>query len=132
VPDANLVNWLGRQDDRMLFLASVVLGEIWRGITVLNDGRKKRDLIRWFTGHTGPSQVFAGRLLVFDDAAALQWGEFMAHGLRAGRPRSIVDMEIAAIAKVNGCALVTLNSADFVDLADQLSIIDPTAAGEAD
>lgn len=50
----------------------------------------------------------------------------MAEGRRAGRPRGAIDMQIAAIAKVNGCAMVTCNTRHFLPVGDAVEIVDPT------
>lgn len=44
------------------------------------------------------------------------WARLMAEGKSAGRPRSALDMLIAAIAEAQGCRLVTDNERDFVGL----------------
>jgi predicted nucleic acid-binding protein len=124
-PDPRLADWMARRPNGSLFIASIVLGEIWRGILELDDGARKRDLVRWFSGPTGPRGLFRSRVLPFDDSAAMQCAELIAEGRRIGRPRSPIDMQIAAIAKVNGCALVTLNLADFAPVQDEIAIIDP-------
>jgi predicted nucleic acid-binding protein len=40
----------------------------------------------------------------------------MAEGARSGRPRSALDMQIAAIAQVNGCLVVTDNERHFAGI----------------
>ncbi|MBP0650411.1 PIN domain-containing protein, partial [Mycobacterium tuberculosis] len=60
-----------------------------------------------------PQALFAGRILAFDDGAALVWARLMAEGKAAGRPRSALDMIIAAVAEANGCVVVTDNERDF-------------------
>ncbi len=40
----------------------------------------------------------------------------MVEGKQAGRPRSVSDMVIAAIAEANGCVVVTDNERDFVGI----------------
>jgi toxin FitB len=127
-PNPRLAAWMEARADEELFIASIVLGEIWQGIVEKPTGRKKRDLLRWFASPTGPRSLFAGRILPLDEAAALQWAEFLAEGRRAGRPRSAVDMQIAAIAKVNGCTIVTRNVAHFAPVQGSVPVIDPTQA----
>ena len=41
----------------------------------------------------------------------------MADGKTQGRPRSALDMIIAAVAEAHGCTLVTDNERDFADIA---------------
>lgn len=114
--------------DEDLFIPSLVLGEVWLGILAKPDGRKRRDLLAWFGGPLGPATLFAGRILPFDAAAALQWAEFMAAGRREGQPRSAIDMQVAAIAKVNGCAVVTSNAKHFLPVRNEVEVLDPTGA----
>jgi predicted nucleic acid-binding protein len=54
-----------------------------------------------------------GRILSFDSRAALEWAELMAEGDRKERPRSAIDMMIAAVARANDCVVVTGNARDF-------------------
>jgi predicted nucleic acid-binding protein len=70
-------------------------------------------LERWFAGPEGPQALFAGRVLPFDEAAALIWARLMAEGTATGRPRSALDMIIAAVAEANDCIVVTDNEKDF-------------------
>jgi predicted nucleic acid-binding protein len=56
-------------------------------------------------------------VLAFDDQAGLIWARLMAEGTAQGRPRSAIDMIIAAVAECNGCMVVTDNERDFAGLA---------------
>jgi predicted nucleic acid-binding protein len=56
----------------------------------------------WFSGPGGPQALFAGRVLPFDDVAVLIWARLMAEGSAKGRPRSALDMIIAAVAEASG------------------------------
>lgn len=112
-PSQRLVDWLAVQDDRRLFIAALTLGEVGRGILALPTGRKRKALEAWFLGAEGPAALFAGRILSFDSRAALEWAELMAEGDRKGRPRSAIDMMIAAVARANDCVVVTGNARDL-------------------
>jgi predicted nucleic acid-binding protein len=112
-PSQRLVAWLAVQGDEQLFISTLTLAEIGRGILALPAGRKRKALEAWFRGAEGPQAVFVGRILSFDPRAALEWAQLMAEGDRKGRPRSAIDMMIAAIAKANGCVVVTGNARDF-------------------
>lgn len=125
-PNRRLAAWMEGRSDAELFIASLTLGEIWQGILAKPDGRRKRELLAWFNGSSGPGNLFLGRVLPFDGAAALSWAELMAEGRRAGRPRSALDMQIAAVAQVNGCAIVTRNTGHFLPVKDRIIVLDPT------
>ena len=61
---------------------------------------------RWFSGPEGPQALFAGRVLPFDEKASLIWARLMADGTAKRRPRSPLDMIIAAVAEANDCVIV--------------------------
>ena len=122
LPSKSLLEWMGEQRDESLFISSLSLAEIWRGILEKPAGKKRRELEEWFSGAEGPQALFRNRLLPFDENAALIWGHLMAAGTTAGRPRSALDMVIAAIAQSNNCILVTDNEKHFptIDLFNPL------------
>jgi predicted nucleic acid-binding protein len=115
-PSELLLAWMAKQRDDDLFIASLTLAEIRRGILEKPKGRKRDALEAWFFGPDGPQALFAGRILPFDDKAGLIWARLMTDGKAAGRPRSALDMIIATVAGANGCAVVTDNERDFADL----------------
>ena len=61
-------------------------------------------------------ELFMDRILAFDDKAALIWARLMADGTSTGRPRSTLDVIIAAVAGANDCVVVTENEKDFSDI----------------
>src|SRR5437764_236834 len=96
------------QADDSLLISSLSLAEIWRGILEKPAGKKRRELEEWFAGPEGPQALFRGRILPFDENAALIWGDLMAAGATACRPRSALDMVIAVIAQSNNCVLAPI------------------------
>ncbi len=112
-PSTRLIDWMASQRDEDLFVASLTIAEIRRGILELSSGRKRDALEAWFAGEEGPQALFAGRILPFDDRAGLIWARLMAQGKAEGRPRSALDMILAAVAEVNDCVVVTDNERDF-------------------
>ena len=124
-PSDSLLAWMGAQRDLDLFIASLTVAEIRRGILEKPRGKKRDALDAWFSGPEGPQALFAGRILPFDDKAGLVWARLMAEGTVAGRPRSGLDMIIAAVAGSNDCVVVTDNERDFVGL----QIVNPMRQG---
>lgn len=112
-PSASLMTWMDEQIDDDLFITSLTIAEIHRGILEKPPGKKRAALETWFGGREGPQSLFAGRILPFDEKAALIWGELMAEGRATGRPRSALDTIVAAIAQSNGCVVVSDNERDF-------------------
>lgn len=115
-PSDSLLRWMAERNDKDLFIASLTLAEIRRGILDKPRGKKRDALEAWFTGAEGPQALFDGRILPFDDKAALIWASLMAEGKSAGRPRSALDMIIAAVAGANECVVVTDNEKDFAGI----------------
>jgi predicted nucleic acid-binding protein len=112
-PSEALLAWMGEQDDEDLFIASLTVAEIRRGVLEKPAGRRRDQLEAWFFGPEGPQALFAGRVLPFDEGAALIWARLMADGKGKDRPRSALDTIIAAVAETNGCIVVTDNERDF-------------------
>lgn len=115
-PSAALLDWMAGQADNDLFISALTVAEIRRGVLEKPAGRKRALLETWFTGSEGPQALFAGRVLPFDERAGLIWAQLMADGTARGRPRSALDMMIAAVAEANNCVVVTGNEKDFTGL----------------
>lgn len=112
-PSPSLMAWMVRQTDEDLYIAALTVAEIRRGILQMPVGKRRDLLDTWFFGSEGPQALFAGRVLPFDERAALVWARLMADGSAVGRPRSALDTIIAAVAEANGCIVVTDNEKDF-------------------
>ena len=115
-PSDALLSWMSIQRDEDLFITSLTVAEIRRGILEKPRGKKRDLLDLWFSGPEGPQALFAGRILPFDDKAALVWARLMAQGKTAGKPRSGLDTIIAAVAVANDCVVVTDNEKDFAGI----------------
>jgi predicted nucleic acid-binding protein len=112
-PSESLLAWMAEQNDDDLYISSLTIAEIRRGVLEKPAGRRRDQLEAWFGGLEGPQGLFAGRVLPFDEGAALIWARLMADGKSRGRPRSALDTIIAAVAEANGCIVVTDNERDF-------------------
>jgi toxin FitB len=112
-PSEGLLAWMAEQTDQDLYISSLTVAEIRRGVLEKPAGKRRRELEVWFSGPEGPQALFAGRVLAFDEKAGLVWAKLMADGKARGRPRSALDTIIAAIAEANDCVVVTDNEKDF-------------------
>jgi predicted nucleic acid-binding protein len=115
-PSQSLLAWMSERVDEDLFIASLTVAEIRRGVLEKPAGKRRDQLEAWFSGPEGPQALFSGRVLPFDENAGLVWARLMADGARKGRPRSALDMIIAAVAEAHGCTVVTDNDKDFADI----------------
>jgi tRNA(fMet)-specific endonuclease VapC len=107
-PNANIVGMLKR-NERALVLASPVWHELLFGVRRLQDSKRRRRLDRYLAEVVRPSMAF----LPYDERAALWHAEERARLSALGLTPPFVDGQIAAIAAVNECTLVTRNVADF-------------------
>jgi len=121
VPSEALLTWMSSQADTDLFIASLTVAEIRRGVLEKPAGKKRDQLEAWFSGPEGPQALFAGRILSFDEKASLVWARLMADGKAKGRPRSGLDAIIASVAEANECVVVTDNEKDF----EGIEIVNP-------
>ena len=85
-PSESLLAWMAEQNDDDLYISSLTVAEIRRGVLEKRAGKQRDQLEAWFAGSEGPQALFAGRVLAFDEAAALVWARLMADGKAQGRP----------------------------------------------
>ena len=110
-PEPRVLNWIRDQSPNDLFLSAVTLGELVRGTRKLPDSSRSRQYQYWIRHDL--ARQFDGRVLAFDERAAVRWGEIMGAGDRSGEPRLALDAQIAAIAGRYGLALATRNVKNF-------------------
>lgn len=123
-PSTAAIDWLNRQDSGTLYLSSITIGEIEYGLRILPDGKRREQLRERFTLFV--SQGFIQRILTFDESAARTYGDVMGQRRQTGRPMSVPDGQIAAIARSKGYAIATRNIRDFADCS--IELIDPFQA----
>ena len=110
-PATGVIEWLDRQTTESLYITAVTVAEIAYGLRVLPDGARRRDLSRRVAAFL--TEGFENRVLSFDLPAAHDYGEVMGHRREIGRPMSLADGQIAAIARCHGMKLATRNTRDF-------------------
>lgn len=120
-PDVNIMNWLDQQEAIHLHISTVTIAEIAYGINALPEGNRRNTLEKSF--HSVLKEAFEHRILSFDEAAAHFYGKIMSSRKARGKPLSILDGQIAAIARANSFSIATRNSKDFVDCG--LDLINP-------
>lgn len=118
-PSANVLNWLNSQNSSDLFCSAVTIGEIEYGLRILPDGKRRLQLKERFERFV--ALAFAQRVLTFDEPAARIYGEVMGHRKELGRPMSVPDGQIAAIARSKGFTVATRNTSDFEDCGVELA-----------
>lgn len=97
-------------DEQDIFISVISIGELFKGISLLDEGRRKRELLSWIGGL---ERNFADHILGIDQETAHIWGEVTAKAGKAGKVVPACDGLIAAIALRHGLHLLTRNSTDF-------------------
>ncbi len=120
-PNSQVLNWFDQQKSADLFISVITVAEIEYGLNVLPEGKRRRQVEEFF--EKAILRSFQHRILDFDFDAARFYAKIMARRKLAGRPLSIPDGQIAAIACSQGMSLVTRNEKDFADC--DLEIINP-------
>jgi predicted nucleic acid-binding protein len=113
-PDAQVIDWLRRQDSESLYISIVTIGEIEKGIIKRVQDERAAALRKWL--HTEILGEFSDRILPVDLRVALEWGRICGEAERIGKKRPAVDALIAATASVNSLKLVTRNISDMTGM----------------
>lgn len=120
-PSAVVVSWLNGQKPGSLYVSAVTIGEIAFGLRILPVGDRRAELQKRFERFV--SLAFVRRVLAFDESSARVYDDIMGLRREIGRPMSVPDGQIAAIARTNRLRLATRNTRDFEDCGVEL--IDP-------
>ena len=120
-PEASVVRWVDDQLVDTLYISAITRAEVELGIALLPEGRRKQQIA------DAAQQMFvqlSGRCLVFGETAAVQYGQLVAVRTKNGRPITVEDAQIAAIALAGGLRLATRNEKDFADIPG-LVVVNP-------
>lgn len=120
-PNSVVIEWLDEQFSHELFLPAIVKAEIEMGIAILDNGKRKQALLQ---AAELIFSNFTNRCLPFDGETATHYAKIIAFTKEQGRPMSVEDAQIAAIAVQNAALLATRNTSDFGFL-ENLSLVNP-------
>ena len=115
-PDTAVVAWMKSRTDAAITAVSVA--ELLVGARRLPEGARRERLIAAID-----SILSGSRVLPFDERAARSYARLQEARRIAGRPLSVEDGMIAAIAAAHGATLATRNPRDFEDLG--IDLVDP-------
>jgi toxin FitB len=120
-PEAKVLNWLDDQAAESLYLSTISLAELLAGVATLPPGKRRSGLSEELSRVI--DQLFAGRVLAFDHAAAIQLPGIVTAARKRGFTISFADVQIAAIAAAHRFAVATRDTGPF--LATGIPVIDP-------
>jgi toxin FitB len=124
IPDPNVIAWLDRQADAMIWITSVTVLEVRTGIELLPAGRRRTNLS--FDFERFMDIDIQGRVVAFDSEAARLTATLIATRRRAGRIGELCDTMIAGVVIATGAELATRNTRHFDDLS--IALVDPWTA----
>ena len=119
-PEFNVISWIQDHTEDVA-ITSVSLEEIYYGIFIMPDGKKKHRIKRTIDGIV---QDCADRTLAFDALCGHLCADVRAQARRSGHVGTIEDFMIASICLRHNATLVTHNVKDF-DYVEGLEIVDP-------
>ncbi len=119
-PNKKVLEWLGAQDESKIYLSVLTIGEIRKGITRLDSGKKKAELEEWLEKLRNR---FARRILPLSERTFLVWGKMCGEFENKGIVRSALDSLLEAIALEHDLILVTRNVKNFQ--SSQVTILNP-------
>jgi len=106
-PERVVLHWFGGQAAEDLHVTAITVAEILYGIELISSSRR-RDVVRAGVEKMF-EDVFADRILTFEDRAARAFSQIASSRRRQGKSISEADAQIAAIARVHGATLATRN-----------------------
>ncbi len=110
-PSSKVTKWLRSCQEESLFLSSLTIGEIQKGISKLPDSRKRKRLQSWLDSEL--TQRFDKRIIGIDFKVAQKWGEIQASSEIAGVKMPVIDSLIASIGLLYDMTVVTRNTGDM-------------------
>ena len=116
-----VLSWLA-DHDADLHVSVLSLGEMLKGIQLMDHGNRRREIEGWFQRIESWA---ANRLLIIDASTMSLWGRLYAKHQRAGRKLPLGDSLLAATAVQHGLTIVTRNIGDF---PDDVMLLNPWAS----
>ncbi len=110
-PEPKVATWVDSTDESLLHLSVLTLGEIRKGIGLLDDASRRVALEAWLDSDLAIR--FAERILLIDQAVADRWGRLAADAALAKSPLPVIDGLLAATALDHNLTLVTRNTRDI-------------------
>ncbi len=70
--DERVDGWMRSQDDELLYLSAITIGELRKGLSTHSEGKHRVQIQEWLKGDLIP--MFADRTLPVTQAIAERWG----------------------------------------------------------
>ena len=111
-PNSKIIAWVRSKPEENLFLSTITIGEIQKGISKLGaDGVKRQKLQSWLDADL--IRRFNQRILAVDENVARKWGEIQGAAELAGKKMPVMDSLIASTGLAYDLTVVTRNIGDM-------------------
>ena len=120
-PNSNVLSWFESQNEKLLFLSIITIGEIEKGIYQLPASKKRTLLETWLFDELVLS--FQGRIIEINRNLITSWAKMIADLKTKGIIRPSFDSLIEATALHHQLILVTRNVKNFQN--SQVTILNP-------
>ena len=117
-PSERVVAWLSAQDPQSLYVSSLTIGELKKGIVKRGGDLRARRLERWLVDKV--LRLYGDRIVPVARDESLTWGVVSGESERTGLKRPAIDALIAATALTHHMTLVTRNVADMAGMGVSL------------
>lgn len=109
-PSESVLTWIESLPEHRVYIPSVVLAELLKGVYCLPKGRKRDALSLWVEQL---ADRFEGRILAFDSSTAFQWARITSLLEAKGKVVPLMDSLLAALAMQHSATLATRNVGHF-------------------
>ena len=110
VCNPNVMKFMEGMEDKQIFISVVSIGEISKGIHLLDKGRRQHELLNWLQTI---EKNYKQSILKIDVETVRIWGECTALAQKKGRIVGASDGLIAATALRHGMHVATRNMSDL-------------------
>lgn len=111
-PDPGVIEWMNDCDEETAYLSVITVGEIQKGISKLEQVKKRTALQKWLDSELRVR--FRDRLLPITEEVAQNWGLLLGEAESKGAPVPAIDALIAATAMTHNLIVVTRNDRDIL------------------
>ena len=108
-PAGEVMEWFIKHEPH-LYVSSISLGEIRKGLELLPSNKRRTSFQVWFKA---VCERIHGTVLSFNTNTAHVWGQLVASLEKKGIQMPTLNSQLAATAQRHGLMMVTRNTADF-------------------
>ncbi|MEM9777580.1 MAG: type II toxin-antitoxin system VapC family toxin [Chloroflexota bacterium] len=109
-PNQGVISWIDSQTNADLFLSTITIAEIERGVNRLPQSQKRKVYESFLLTII---KNYGDNIIPINLDEAREWGKIMARSETIGRRLPVADAFIAATASIHDLTLVTRNVSDF-------------------